>query len=107
MNDEMKSMKDNDDWDLVKFFKGPKPIGCKWIVKTKQDSKGNIERYKARLVAKGFTKKEGIDYKETFFPISLKDFFRIIVILVAHYDLELHQMDVKTTFLNGGIKETI
>ncbi|KAL6351159.1 hypothetical protein AAG906_031745 [Vitis piasezkii] len=84
-----------------------KPIGCKWIFKTKRDSNGNVERYKARLVAKGFTQKEGIDFKETFSPVSTKDSFRIIMALVAHYDLELHQMDVKTVFLNGDIDETI
>ncbi|RVW84956.1 Retrovirus-related Pol polyprotein from transposon TNT 1-94 [Vitis vinifera] len=93
--------------DLVELPKGVKPIGCKWIFKTKRDSKGNIVRYKARLVAKGFTQKEGIDYKETFSPVSSKDSFRIIMALVAHYDLELHQMDVKTAFLNGNIDETI
>ncbi|RVX10077.1 Retrovirus-related Pol polyprotein from transposon TNT 1-94 [Vitis vinifera] len=107
MNDEMKSMKDNGVWDLVELPKGVKPIGCKWIFKTKRDSKGNIVRYKARLVAKGFTQKEDIDYKETFSPVSSKDSFRIIMTLVAHYDLELHQMDVKTAFLNGNIDETI
>ncbi|WJZ95165.1 hypothetical protein VitviT2T_013955 [Vitis vinifera] len=107
MKEEMKSMKDNGVWDLVELPEGVKPIGCKWIFKTKQDSKGNIVRYKARLVAKGFTQKEGIDYKETFSPVSSKDSFRIIMALVAHYDLELHQMDVKTTFLNGNIDETI
>ncbi|RVW20741.1 Retrovirus-related Pol polyprotein from transposon TNT 1-94 [Vitis vinifera] len=107
MKDEMKSMKDNGVWDLVELPKGVKPIGCKWIFKTKRDSKGNIVRYKARLVAKGFTQKEAIDYKETFSPVSSKDSFRIIMTLVAHYDLELHQMDVKTTFLNSNIDETI
>ena len=103
----MKSMKDNGVWDLVELPEGVKSIGCKWIFKTKWDSKGNIVRYKARLVAKVFTQKEDIDYKETFSPVSSKDSFRIIMTLVAHYDLELHQMDVKTVFLNGNIDETI
>ncbi|RVX02330.1 Retrovirus-related Pol polyprotein from transposon TNT 1-94 [Vitis vinifera] len=76
-------------------------------ISTKRDSKGNIVRYKVRLVAKGFTQKEDIDYKETFSPVSSNDSFRIIMALVAHYDLELHQMDVKTAFLNGSIDETI
>ena len=84
-----------------------KPIGCKWIFKTKKDSKGNVERYKARLVKKGFTQKEGINYKETFSPVSSKDSFRIIMALVAHFNLELHQLDVKRAFPNGDINETI
>ena len=100
-------MKDNDVWDLVSLPEGAKLIGCKWIFKTKRDSKGNVERYKARLIAKGFTQKEGIDYKETFSPVTSKDSFRIIMALLAHFDLELHQMDVKMAFLNGNIDETI
>ena len=107
MNEEMKSMKDNYVWDLVPLLEGAKSIGCKWIFKTKKDSKGNVERYQGRLVAKGFTKKEGIDYKETFSPVSSKDYFRIIMAFVAHFNLELHQIDVKTTFLNGDIDEII
>ena len=58
-------------------------------------------------MAKGFTQKEGIDYKDTFSPVSKKDSLRIIMALVAHFDLELHQMDVKTTFLNGNLDEDI
>jgi hypothetical protein len=75
-----------------------------WVYKTKHDSRGNIERYKARLVAKGFTQREDIDYNETFSSVSMKDSFRIIMALMAHYDLELHQMDVKTTFLNRELE---
>ena len=107
MSEEIKSMKDNDVWDLVPLPEGVKPIGCKWIFKTKRDSKGDVERYKAPIVTKGYTQKEGIDYKETFSLVSSKDSYRIIIALVAHFDLELHQMDVKTAFLNGDIDETI
>lgn len=54
MKEELKIMDDNNVWDLVDLPKGSKWVGCKWIFKTKRDSKGNIERYKARFVAKGF-----------------------------------------------------
>ncbi|CAN6455989.1 unnamed protein product [Victoria cruziana] len=107
MHEELKSMMDNNVWDIVPLPDGVKPIGCKWIFKTKRDSSSNIERYKPRLVAKGITQKEGIDYNETFSPVSTKDSFRIIMAFVAHFDLELHQMDIKTAFLNGDIEKTI
>jgi hypothetical protein len=58
-------------------------------------------------MANGFTQREGIDYNETFSPVSCKDSFRIIMTLVADYDLELHQMDVKTIFLNGDLLENV
>ena len=76
----------NEVWEIVKLPEGKKPVGCKWLFKTKRDSNGKVIRYKARLVAKGYTQKEGIDYKETFSPVSSKDSFRIIMVLVAHYD---------------------
>jgi hypothetical protein len=107
MKDEIKSMSTNEVWDLEKIPKGAKIVGCKWVYKTKYDSQGNIDKFKARLVAKGYTQREGIDYNETFSPVSCKDSFRIIMALVAHYDLELHQMDVKTAFLNGDLDETV
>jgi hypothetical protein len=107
MEEELRSMSSNDVWDLVEIPDGVKQIGNKWVYKTKRDSKGNVERYKARLVAKGYTQKEGVDYNETFSPVSTKDSFMVVMALVAHYDLELHQMDVKTAFLNGDLDEVV
>ena len=86
---------------------GVKPIRCKCVSKTKRDSQGNVERYKVCLVTKGFTQKDGIDFIETFSSVSLKESLRIILALVPYYDLELHLIDLKTTFLNGNIDETI
>ena len=92
----MKSIDQNKVWDLVELSKWYKKVGCKC----------NIERYKTKLVV-GFTKKWGINYKETFSLVSKKDSLRIIMALVAHYDLELHQMDVKTSFLNENLEEEV
>ena len=83
------------------------PIQCKWIFKTKWDSKSNINRYKVRLVVKRFTERECIDFNKTFSPVYKKDSFWTITTLVAHFDLELHQMDVKTTLLNENLDQDI
>ncbi|CAA7051697.1 unnamed protein product [Microthlaspi erraticum] len=106
-NDEIDSMVNNEVWDIVPLPEGHKAVGCKWIFKTKLDCKGIVERYKARIVAKRFNQKKGIDYCETFSPVSRKDSLRIILALVAQYDLELHQMDMKTAFLNGDLEEEV
>jgi hypothetical protein len=103
MEDEMRYMSANQVWKLEKIPKEAKTVGYKWVYKIKRDFKGNIGRFKARHMAKGFTQREEIDYNETFSPVSYKDSFRIIMALVVHYNLELHQMDVKTTFLNGDL----
>ena len=107
MKEEMNSMASNRVWDLIELPDGIKAIGCKWVFKTKKGSLGNIERHKASLVAKGFNQREGIDYTETFSPVSKKDSLRIIMALVAHFDFDLHQMDVKTTFVNGNLEEEV
>ena len=60
------------------------------MFKTKHDAKGQVKRYKARLVAKGYNQREGIDFKETFSLVSTKDSLRIIMAIVAHFNLELH-----------------
>ena len=74
---------------------------------TKRDAKGRVERYKERLVAKGYNQREGIDFKETFSLVSTKDSLRIIMAQMTHLDSELHQMDVRTTFLNEDLVEDV
>ena len=69
IKEELKSMAENNVWDLVELPEGSKRVGCKWVFKTKRDSNGNIKRFKARLVAKSYTQKDGIDYKEIYFHL--------------------------------------
>uniref|UniRef100_H3GUW4 Integrase catalytic domain-containing protein n=1 Tax=Phytophthora ramorum TaxID=164328 RepID=H3GUW4_PHYRM len=86
---------------------GRKAIGCRWVFRVKENQAGEIERFKARLVAKGFSQKYGIDYDETFAPVAKFTSIRIVLSLAAKYGLKLHQMDVKTAFLNGVLDEDI
>ena len=94
-------------WDLEEIPDGAKTVGCKRVYNTKRDSKGNVERYKAQLIAKGFTQRWWIEYDESFLSRLMQGFFRIKMVLLAHYDLELLQMDVKTVFLNRDLYENV
>lgn len=107
MEDEFKSLQQNDTWDLVDLPANRKAIDVKWVFKTKKDIHGNIVRYKARLVAKGFTQRKGIDYCETYSPVVRQSSIRYLVALAAQYDLEIDQMDAISAFLQGEIKEEL
>ena len=104
---EFESLKKNKTWDLVPLPPGRKAITSKWVFKVKETVEGLIERHKARLVAKGFLQKYGIDFEETFAPVAKFTSIRIILGIAAQYSLVLHQMDVKTAFLNGTLDEEI
>lgn len=104
MADEMLSLKKNKTWVLVELPKGRKAIGCKWIYAKKEGvNDASVVRFKARLVAKGYAQKEGIDYNEIFSLVVKHSYIRILLALVAQFDLELVQLDVKTAFLHGNL----
>jgi len=107
MKSEMESMYENQVWNLEELPEGVKPIGCKWIFKRKTDADGNITIHKARLVAKGLTQVPGVDYDETFSPVAMLRSVRILLAIAAYFDYEIWQMDVKTAFLNGNLKEDV
>ena len=104
---EMDSIMSNGTWEIVDRPYGCKPIGCKWVFKKKLRPDGTIERYKARLVAKCYTQKEGEDFFDTYSPVARLTTIRVLLSLPASYDLIVHQMDVKTAFLNGELEEEI
>ena len=97
----------NDVWDVVPRPEGKLVITSKWIYKIKHATNGSIEKYKARFVARGFSQKEGIDYEETIAPVASYTSIRAIMALTAKLGWNLHQMDMKTTFLNGVDEEEV
>ena len=100
-------MYSNQVWSLMDPPEGIKPTYYKWIYKEKRGIDGNVETFKARLVVKDYTQKEGFDYEETFSPVAMIKSIRILLSIAAHMDYKIWQMDVKTTFLNGSLDETI
>ncbi|XP_070003048.1 uncharacterized protein [Nicotiana sylvestris] len=107
VNSEIQSILDNHTWELVNLPPGNKPLGSKWIFKRKIKTDGTIDKYKTRLVVKGYRKKEGRDYFDTYSPVTRITSIRVLVVLTVVYGLEIHQMDVKTAFLNGELEEEI
>ncbi|GJX73623.1 retrotransposon protein, putative, ty1-copia subclass [Tanacetum coccineum] len=107
MNSEMQFMKDNQVWCLVDLPPNGKTVRSKWSFKKKTDMDGIVHTYKACLVAKGFTQTYGVDYEETFSPIANIRAIRILIAIVAFYDYEIWQIDVKTTFLDCYLDENI
>ena len=105
MKSEIGSMYENKVWTLVDLPDDRQAIENKWIFKRKTDADSSVTIYKAKIVAKGFLQVQGIDYDEGFSLISMLKCVRIMLAIAAFY--EIWQMDVKTTFLNGFIKEEL
>ena len=104
---EMNSLKKNRTSELVRKPDGTKVMGYKWIYKKVGIPGVEPKRFKAHLVAKEYSQREGIDYKEIFFPVVRHISIRMLLAMTAASDYELEQMDVKTTFLRGNIDEKI
>ena len=107
MESEYESLIKTNTWEVSTLPPGRKAIGSKWIYRVKYDSLGKVTKFKARLVAKGYSQIEGIDYGEIFSPVAKYDSIRMIIAIVASKRLLMHQMDVKTAFLNDILKEEV
>ena len=103
----MDSIHANDTWDSCDLPTSKHVVGTKWVHKVKRKANGSIDRYKAHLVAKGYAQKEGIDFKETFAPTSRITTIRCGIALAAHNGWKVHQLDIKTVFLNEILAEEV
>ena len=104
---EYQSLLKNNTWELVERPKDKNVITCKWVFKVKRNADGTVDRYKARLVAQGYSQEEGMDYDDTFAPVARYSSIRSLLAIANQLNLEVHQMDVKTAYLNGDLEHEI
>ncbi|KAK8936156.1 hypothetical protein KSP39_PZI014125 [Platanthera zijinensis] len=107
MQEELNQFRRCKVWELVPKPRGHNIIGTKWIYRNKLDESGIIVKNKARLVAKGYRQEEGIDFDQTFAPVARLEAIRMFLAYAAYQDFKVYQMDVKSAFLNGDLKEEV
>lgn len=107
MTEELKSLETNGTWEIVPRPENRAIISSKWVYKLKLNGAGEVVRYKARLVARGFTQVFGMDYNETYAPVTRLETIRLLMALAVEKDWEIRQIDVKTAYLNGELDEEI
>ena len=107
VNDEMDSILLNNTWVLVDLPPSSNTIGCKWVFRRKYRTDEFVQTFKARLVAKGFRQRKGIDYFDTYAPVARITSICVLIVLASIYKLVVHQMNVKTSFLNGNSHEEV
>ena len=107
MDEEIGAIEKNQTWEVAEVPKGHKTIGVKWVFKKKMNPKGEVERYKARLVVKGYRQKAGVDYDEVFAPVARMETIRLLISIAAKEGWLIHQMDVKSAFLNGILRNEV
>ena len=103
MQEEYESLITNATWELIQLPNGCKAVKCKWVFRMKKDANGVVVHFKARLVAKGCSQVVGVDSSETFAPMANFNTIWVILAIGAAMGLKMHQMDVKTAFLNGKL----
>jgi hypothetical protein len=107
MMEEYNSIMKNDVWEVVPRPEGKSVVTSRWLYKLKHVVDGSIEKYKARFVARGFSQVEGVDYDKTFALVARYTSTRAVISIAAEMGWKIHQMDVKTAFLNGLIEEEV
>ncbi|GKA99022.1 retrovirus-related pol polyprotein from transposon TNT 1-94, partial [Tanacetum coccineum] len=107
MDQEIQAIERNNTWELTTLPYGGKSIRVKWVYKTKLNENGEVDKYKARLVAKGCSQEYGVDYAEVFAPVARLETIRLILALAAQKTWTVYQLDVKSAFLHGEIKEEV
>ena len=107
MVEEYDSIMQNDVSEIVPRLEGKSVVTSKWLYKVKFAADGSIEKHKAQFVARGFSQVEGIDYDETFAAIARYTSILTIMAIAAEMGWRIHQMDVKTAFLNGILEEEV
>ena len=107
VNSEIESILSNHTWESTDLPPRNKSLGSKWIFKREMKPDGTIDKYKAKLVVKWYRQKEGLDYFETYSPVTRITSIRMLIALAAVHDLKIHQMDVKKVFLNGELEDEI
>ncbi|CAB3994449.1 Hypothetical predicted protein, partial [Paramuricea clavata] len=104
---EFNALMENGTWELVPPPDDKNIVGSRWVFKVKRKADGSVEKFKARLVAQGYSQTEGIDYNEVFSPVVRNTSIRSLLALANILDWEIHQMDVKTAFLQGDLTDEI
>lgn len=107
MEAELEMINKNETWELVSRPENKKVIGVKWVYRTKYNADGSLNKHKARLVVKGYSQQYGEDFLETFAPVARLDTIKLLFALAAQKQWKVHQLDVKSAFLNGFLKEEI
>ena len=107
MEEDMNSLHENHTYDLVELPKGRKTLKNKWVYKLRTEEGSSRPRYKTQIVVKGCNQKKGVDFDEIFPPVVKYSCIRVELGIATSLDLEVEQLDVKTTFLHGDINEEI